>query len=231
MPKNDFLPFASADDANVEAQADYAADATTPTGYQPGALPSAKLNKPLRQGTTMAAALAQFICNSLGVDVRDDGDLAGLVGLLTAAIAGSATALFTASDSFASPDGPFQLSFEPDGKLFIVFFDGIEQSTDSYGLAGKTLSLTGGVDPTLFSTVRVKYTYASGQALRIQSDTFGSGLGPFPLSELPNGTLIFVFFDGIEQPDTNFGIVGQFLHLGVDVDPTEFQTVRIKYAY
>lgn len=231
MPKNDFIPFASADGANVETQVDYAADATTPAGYQPGALPSAKLNKPLRQGTTMAAALAQFVCNSLGVDVLDNGDLNGLVGLLTAALAGAGTALFTASDNFASENGPFQLSFEPDGKLFDVFFDGIEQPTDNYGLAGRVLSLTGDVDPELFSTVRVKYTYASSQALRIQADSFGSGASPFGLSEIPNGTLVFVYFDGVEQPGSNYSIIGQLLYLGLDVDHTEFQTVRIKYAY
>jgi len=77
MPTNDFLPFATGGGANVESQAAYAADPTTGTGFQTGVAISEKLNKVWRQAAFMAAVTANMIFTTLGVDVLDNGDLAG----------------------------------------------------------------------------------------------------------------------------------------------------------
>ena len=86
MPTNDFVPFAIADGANVEDQADYIAAATTSTGYISGKASSAFFNKTWRQCAFVANAIAQVICDSLGVDALDDGDQAGFLANLKAAL-------------------------------------------------------------------------------------------------------------------------------------------------
>ncbi len=83
---NDFKAFATAVDANVMTQADYLAALFLSEGFQSGIAQSQQLNKVWRQGAFMAAVLAQYIANTTGDDVLDDGDEAGKVTLLTAAI-------------------------------------------------------------------------------------------------------------------------------------------------
>ncbi|WP_148232223.1 hypothetical protein [Rahnella aceris] len=66
-------------------QTAYEALAALLTGFQSGKASSAQINKALRQGTVMASVLAQFIANSSGNDVLDNGDTdAILANLLTA---------------------------------------------------------------------------------------------------------------------------------------------------
>lgn len=77
MPTNDFKPFATAGGANVSTQAEYLALAALSTGWQSGKASSKEVNKAVRQATFIAAAVAQFIADKGGVDVLDDGDLAG----------------------------------------------------------------------------------------------------------------------------------------------------------
>ena len=79
MPEVDFLPYATAVDANVEDQTDYAADSTTTEGQQTGLAKSAVFNKIWRQGNFIAAAIANVVSQVLGVDVLDDGNLSGLI--------------------------------------------------------------------------------------------------------------------------------------------------------
>jgi len=86
MPTNDFLTFATASGANVETQAAYAADPQRTAGFQTGVAPSAPFNKAWRQACFMAAVVANYIFTTLGVDVLDDGNLAGKTTLLTNAI-------------------------------------------------------------------------------------------------------------------------------------------------
>lgn len=87
MPlQNDFLPFAAADGANVMAQADYAAAATTATGVQTGTASSAAANKTWRQASLMAAMIAQFIVDKAVQPVVDDGTTATIETNFIAAI-------------------------------------------------------------------------------------------------------------------------------------------------
>jgi hypothetical protein len=82
IPTNDFLPFATGAGANVENQASYASDPSTSAGFSAGIAQSQKLNKVWRQASFISAAMAQIVVNELGVDVLDDGDLAGFTGKL-----------------------------------------------------------------------------------------------------------------------------------------------------
>jgi microcystin-dependent protein len=88
MVTNDFVPFATGVGANVEAQATYLTDPQTAAGQQPGIARSAINNKAIRQATSIAAALAQYMANQTGNNVLDDGNQSEL--LATMALAFSA---------------------------------------------------------------------------------------------------------------------------------------------
>jgi hypothetical protein len=232
MSVNEFVPFAAQPGAVVTPQSAYAGARSTQLGYSPGPVQPADINKALRQATFVSAALAQVIVNTLGQSVLDNGDLAGLVSQLTLVLAGSGSSLRTASDTFSSGAGPFPLSFQPDGKLLLVFFDGIEQPTDNWSLQGQQIVLDPSVDHTLFSTVRAAYTYLSSASLRVHNDSFAVSVpGPYTLSQQPNNSMLLVFFDGIEQPSANVVISGRSLSIAPGVDQTTFQTVRLSYAF
>jgi hypothetical protein len=83
---NDFLPFATAPDANVSTQAQWIADPIVPEGFTSGILPSAKTNKAIRQASFIAAGTAQMVLNTLGLDVLDDGNIGHFTSQLTSAI-------------------------------------------------------------------------------------------------------------------------------------------------
>lgn len=86
MPVNEILPFALASDANVATQAEYAASVTTTKGHLQGVAPSKGFNKAWRQALFMCSALAQVVVDATGLDVRDDGDVPGLVAKIKTAI-------------------------------------------------------------------------------------------------------------------------------------------------
>ena len=82
MPTNDFTAFATGNSANVISQADYLALAALVSGFSSGKASSAQINKALRQSTVMASVLAQFISDSAGVDVLDNGNTASILANL-----------------------------------------------------------------------------------------------------------------------------------------------------
>lgn len=82
MPTNDFKAFATGNSANVISQADYLALAALVSGFSSGKASSAQVNKALRQATVMANVLAQFIADSVNVDVLDDGNTAAILSNL-----------------------------------------------------------------------------------------------------------------------------------------------------
>lgn len=86
MPTNDFLPFGSAEGANVMSQADYAALTARLNGFAAGTAKSEQLNKAWRQSSIMGAVLAQFISDQSGQDSIDDGTTATLEVNLVRAI-------------------------------------------------------------------------------------------------------------------------------------------------
>lgn len=89
---NQFLTFGLGGGANVQSQADYAADPDRSAGNQTGTARSNFANKTWRQSAVIASQLAQFIADQLGEDVLDDGNTAVLLDQLTRAIAQGAGA-------------------------------------------------------------------------------------------------------------------------------------------
>jgi len=90
MATTEILAFAIDGGANVISQADYAAASFLTDGYSAGILPSARLNKTLRQSSFLAAGLAQAVADLTATDVDDDGDLPALVVLIKGAISAGA---------------------------------------------------------------------------------------------------------------------------------------------
>ncbi len=83
---NDFKPFAVADDANVIGQAEYERSDFLKGGFRKGLARSAEINKAIRQGSSVAAAVARFTADKTGEAVRDNGDIDALCGQLERAI-------------------------------------------------------------------------------------------------------------------------------------------------
>jgi hypothetical protein len=110
MPTNEFLPFATGGGANVQSQADYAADPDRTAGFQTGVAPSAPFNKAWRQACFMAAVAANMIFTTLGVDVLDDGDLAGkttlFINTIKSIISGVGYALLASPTFTGVPAAP-----------------------------------------------------------------------------------------------------------------------------
>lgn len=74
MSENDFLAYATAGGANVVTQATYAAAGYVTAGRGSGILPSNVYNKIARQGNWIAYCIAQFMVDTTGNDVLDDGN-------------------------------------------------------------------------------------------------------------------------------------------------------------
>lgn len=86
MATNNFKAFGIGASANVTSQADYEALTALLTGFQSGKASSAQINKALRQSSTMAYVLAQFISDSASVDVLDNGTPATILSNMKAAM-------------------------------------------------------------------------------------------------------------------------------------------------
>ncbi|HHA2019256.1 TPA: hypothetical protein ACOEGN_002818 [Enterobacter kobei] len=85
MATNNFKAFALDPNANVTSQANWEALPALLSGFTAGKASSAQVNKALRQATTIAALVGQFIANS-GVDALDNADVNGLVKKFTNAL-------------------------------------------------------------------------------------------------------------------------------------------------
>ncbi|OON36524.1 hypothetical protein BTJ39_21380 [Izhakiella australiensis] len=85
MAKNDFLPFATADGANVLSADEYQKLTSRSNGFSAGVARSQELNTVWRQASVIAHVVAQFIADINNSDVADNGDLDALkTGLITA---------------------------------------------------------------------------------------------------------------------------------------------------
>lgn len=113
MPTVDYLPIATQGAApNVDTQANFIGSGYQQNGFSAGLAQSKQANKAWRQASMIAAAVANFIANTLHQNVPDDGNLANLITQLTSAItaiaAGAASpqvivVAFTASPTFTCP--------------------------------------------------------------------------------------------------------------------------------
>ncbi|HEG2053460.1 TPA: phage tail protein [Enterobacter kobei] len=85
MATNNFKAFAIDPNANVTPQAEWEALPALLSGFTSGKAASAQVNKAIRQATTIAALVGQFIANS-GANALDNADVNGLVTKFTNAL-------------------------------------------------------------------------------------------------------------------------------------------------
>lgn len=85
MSTNNFKAFALDPNANVMSQADWEVLPALLSGFTAGKASSAQVNKAIRQASFIASALAQYTANKSGLNVLDDGDLAGFITKMTTA--------------------------------------------------------------------------------------------------------------------------------------------------
>ncbi|WP_312062214.1 gp53-like domain-containing protein [Pantoea septica] len=85
MATNNFKSFAIGAGANVMSQADYEALEALATGFKAGKASSSQVNKALRQSSSMAAMIGQFL-NAANVDALDNGNIATLLANFTSAL-------------------------------------------------------------------------------------------------------------------------------------------------
>ncbi len=83
----DYIPFATGGGANVYSPATYQALAVVTTGVEPGLADPQLANTTWRLSSMTSAAIGNFISNSLGIAVLDDGNLPNLISNFTASIA------------------------------------------------------------------------------------------------------------------------------------------------
>ncbi|WP_228985164.1 MULTISPECIES: gp53-like domain-containing protein [Photorhabdus] len=76
--KNDFKAFSTSSNANVVSQERYEESLSLYSGFPPDNVPTHLLNKALRQSSTIASVVANFMSTQCGKDVLDNGDLATL---------------------------------------------------------------------------------------------------------------------------------------------------------
>ncbi|MCW7760307.1 tail fiber protein [Photorhabdus luminescens] len=92
MSKNDFKAFSSSNNANVVSQERYEESRDLLSGFPPNDVPTHLLNKVLRQSSTIASVVANFIMTQSSNDVLDDGDIAKLTAQLNRALEQKITA-------------------------------------------------------------------------------------------------------------------------------------------
>lgn len=123
MATNNFKAFGIGAGANVTSQADYEALAALMAGFQSGKASSAQINKALRQSSTMAYVLAQFISDSASVDVLDNGTPATILANLKAGLLSSGTGRLIGVKVFSTA-GTFTYTRTPGAKKARAYVTG-----------------------------------------------------------------------------------------------------------
>ncbi|WP_248000720.1 pyocin knob domain-containing protein [Photorhabdus hindustanensis] len=90
--KNDFKAFSTNNNANVVSQEIYEESRSLQTGFPPENITIHLLNKVLRQSSTIASVVANFIATQSGDNVLDDGDIIKLALQLNRALEKKITA-------------------------------------------------------------------------------------------------------------------------------------------
>lgn len=152
MATNNFKAFAVASGANVTSQVDYEALTALATGFTAGVAKSAQVNKALRQGTFVAAGVAQLMSDTMSADVLDDGDVNNFANVLKNAITLLAT---QAAGTLVGQPIPWPSDVVPDGyavmqgqpfdtgqypKLAVAYPDGVIPDMRGQMIKGKPTS-------------------------------------------------------------------------------------------
>lgn len=187
MAQNNFKPFATGANANVTAQADYEALAALLTGFQSGKASSAQINKALRQSSTVAAMLAQFIADKSGNDVLDNGNIAtiqaSLIQALKANAASANPAYYTdtgAANNLIITPSP-ALTALTDGQLFDVVCAAVNtgpvtlkvNALNAYPVLGSAGALQGGEIGAAKGVIRLIWSATQSAFLLTGQNTTG----------------------------------------------------------
>lgn len=108
MATNDFFTFCSegsVENGDMLSIANYALDSERRTGYRPGLARRALINRALRQSSYLGTVLAQFIADTLDVDVKDDGDFQSLADKFGQAVEAYAAHVHQGEQGEQGPQG------------------------------------------------------------------------------------------------------------------------------
>ncbi len=108
--KNDFKAFSISNNANVVSQEKYEENQSLQVGFPPDNISTHVLNKALRQSSTIASVIANFIAIQSGDDILDDGDIAKLTTKFNQALKQKVTAEIP--DASLTQKGVVQLTNE-----------------------------------------------------------------------------------------------------------------------
>ena len=96
--RNDFKPFATGEGANVVDQLEYEKSGFLKEGFKKGMARSSEINKAIRQGSSIAAAVARFAAEKTGEDIFDNGDIGALSRQIETAISSVSSLLIAEAD-------------------------------------------------------------------------------------------------------------------------------------
>ena len=100
-PQNDFKPFAVGEGANVINQLEYEKSGFLKEGFKKGMARSSEINKAIRQGSSIAAAVARFAAAKTGEALLDNGDINTLCRQIETAISSVSSLLIAEADGSA----------------------------------------------------------------------------------------------------------------------------------
>ncbi|MBS0878005.1 MULTISPECIES: phage tail protein [unclassified Tatumella] len=155
MAENDFKAFAIAAGSNVTTQSEWEGLIALSTGFTAGVASSAQVNKALRQSSVMSSILAQFMADTTGSDILDNGDTSGLLTLLKTALKGVAQSEIPVGTPIQWPSDTLPSSG-------FAFMQGQTFSTTAYPLLA--IAYPSGVIPDMRGQT-VKGKPASGRAV------------------------------------------------------------------
>lgn len=201
MPTNDFIPFAIGDNANVQDQADWALNPSVETGFQAGVAKSAEVNKALRQATSIAAAISQFVTANSAGDMLDNGDVTTLTNNITSALkklfvqkAGDTVGPLTVNNTLqVGAIGNAVLNIGDNDSGFRCTKDGVIElwaNNSKVGqftnASGGTFNFTGIFSPTNFSNFDARYYGKAVADSRFLNFPVGAPI-PWPSDTIPPG--------------------------------------------
>lgn len=150
--QQDFLVFGGGAGANVISQGSYVGMGARTGGFSAGVAPSAVVNKPIRQASIIAAAVAQFIVDHTGLPVVDDGTTAAIGTNLLAAVRAVGSPYLNASSSVPltagaydvdTTAGPLTLTLPPPSATFVGSSITITDLAGTWGTNPLTLARNG----------------------------------------------------------------------------------------
>jgi hypothetical protein len=205
MPSTDFLPFATGAGANVESQSSYAGSGAQTLGFSSGLAQSAVVNKAIRQAAFIAAVIAQFEVNQLGINIPDDGNLAN-------AITNFASSIWKNAALTGIPTGPTPATGDNSTKLSTtayVIAELLAVLGSSPALGGNPTATTPGSGDTSTRIATTAFVQPLIAAALAAAESYASGLlGSFILNGNNPGYFQIPAIGSFPGLIINFGATG-----------------------